>query len=155
MCMAQGIFYFYGRHILLMMEGECKRHPHASINHSWGSTSKKLCTHDKCEFTGSILTLDNDSLCVCVPAQGRECVCALVPVCDKSGSILWSATEASVIGQAMSLLLLKGFFAQRRGHRRVILPFAAGEIPQDPPHSSSLTKLLTRFGRHVFQLSNL
>lgn len=93
-------------------------------------------------------------VCMCACAGGVS-VCVLVPVCDKSGSILWSATEASVIGQAMSLLLLKGFLAQRRGHRRVILPFAAGEIPQDPPHSSSLTKLLTRFGRHVFQLSNL
>lgn len=50
------------------------------------------------------------------------CVCTCVSMCDKSGSILWSAAEASVIGQAMSLLVLKGF-AQERGHRRVIPPF--------------------------------
>lgn len=95
--------------------------------------------------------------CVCLCLCVRLCVRArkLVSVCDKSGSVLWSATEASVIGQAMSLLLLKGFFARRRGHRRVILPFVGREIPLESPHSLSLTKLLTRFGRHVFQLSNL
>lgn len=90
-------------------------------------------------------------VCACAWA----CVCVCLGLCDKSGSILWSATEASVIGQAMSLLVLKGFFAQQRGHPRVILPFAGGEIPQDSPRSSSLTKLLTLFGRHMFQLSNL
>lgn len=85
------------------------------------------------------------------------CVCACVCLCDKSGSILWSATEASVIGQAMSLLVLKDF-AQQRGHRRVILPFVGWEIPQDSPHSSFLTKLLILSAGscwHMIQLSDL
>lgn len=76
-----------------------------------------------------------------------------VSVCDKSGSILWSAAEASVIGQAMSLLVLKGF-AQHRGHPRVIPPFVGGEIPQDSPHRSFLSKLLI-LSAGSCQLSNL
>lgn len=51
------------------------------------------------------------------------CVCACVQASVTNLEAFYGqATEASVIGQAMPLLVLKGF-TQQRGHPRVIPPF--------------------------------
>lgn len=65
MCVTPGYILLLQQHILPMQVRKESTCVHKSLPVFY---LKKQSSHDKCEFTGSILTLNNESVCACVQA---------------------------------------------------------------------------------------